>query len=220
MSTQVISHHPGELALLHYSSGNLALDEALCLSVHLEHCPQCQAHYRKLMALADVNWQGLPEASVDDSLKVKVLERIKRASSEPSEALARVSSSVPHALRKWVPDELDQLAWRAVTKTLSVCELTKSSEGRKVALVKVAAGGKMPHHSHSGNEVTVVLQGSFSDEDGRYMEGDYIVRKGDDKHTPIASKEQPCICLTLLDGPIQLTGFFSKLLNPLLKLQY
>ena len=39
----------------------------------------------------------------------------------------------------------------------------------ELALHKIDAGGKVPDHDYRGQEITVVLKGSFSDEDGVYQ---------------------------------------------------
>ena len=43
-----------------------------------------------------------------------------------------------------------------------------------MALHKICAGGKTPKHDHEGLEYTVVLKGSFSDENAVYREGDFL----------------------------------------------
>jgi len=43
-----------------------------------------------------------------------------------------------------------------------------------MALHRIKAGGKAPEHDHKGTEITVVLTGSFSDEDDIYQPGDFI----------------------------------------------
>lgn len=60
----------------------------------------------------------------------------------------------------------------------------------------------MPHHSHTGDQITVVLEGSFSDEDRIYRKGDFILRDSRDRHKPIVSPKCECICLMVLAGPI------------------
>ena len=87
-------------------------------------------------------------------------------------------------------------------------------------LLKIRPGGSASTHTHLGDEYTVILEGSFSDEKGVYRRGDFVVKDSSDQHTPVATKDQECICLAVTEGPVQLTGFFSRLLNPLLRRGY
>ena len=85
----------------------------------------------------------------------------------------------------------------------------------ELALHKIDAGGKVPDHDHRGQEITVVLKGSFSDEDGVYQPGDFLVREPGESHRPMAAQNDDCICLSVLEAPIKLKGLKS-LLNPFL----
>ena len=57
----------------------------------------------------------------------------------------------------------------------SVTGFSYSSRGRalRACSTQNQGRGKVPAHDHKGLEVTVVLQGSFSDGDGIYREGDF-----------------------------------------------
>ena len=73
-------------------------------------------------------------------------------------------------------------------------------------------------HGHAGSEITVVLQGSFSDQDGRYAQGDFLVRGPGDEHRPVAAADSDCLCLAVLDAPIRLGGLLGRLANPFLRI--
>jgi putative transcriptional regulator len=89
-----------------------------------------------------------------------------------------------------------------------------------VELLKIKPGGAAHTHTHLGDEYTVILEGAFSDESGLYARGDFLLRDHKDRHTPVATRDRECICLAVTEGPIQFTGFFSRLLNPLLRRDY
>ena len=71
-----------------------------------------------------------------------------------------------------------------------------------------------------GDEYTVILEGSFSDEAGLYHKGDFLLRDASHEHTPVATLDKYCICLAVTEAPIQLTGFFGRLLNPFIRRSY
>lgn len=82
----------------------------------------------------------------------------------------------------------------------------------------IRAGGKVLAHGHAGSEITVVLHGSFSDQDGRYAQGDFLVRGPGDEHRPVAAADSDCLCLAVLDAPIRLGGLLGRLANPFLRI--
>ena len=79
----------------------------------------------------------------------------------------------------------------------------------------IKGGGRAPEHNHRGDEITLALTGSFSDEDGIYHPGDFIVRKAGEIHRPFAAQHRECICLSVLEAPIQLTGV-KRIFSPFL----
>ena len=75
-------------------------------------------------------------------------------------------------------------------------------------------GAKSPDHSHHGREITLVLDGRFSDELGDYKAADFILRDREHQHQP--QSDGGCLCFSLLDKPIKLTGRIARLYNPIL----
>lgn len=108
--------------------------------------------------------------------------------------------------------------WEKINRSLSIGRIKIDDPDREVALHRLQAGGKVGNHDHKGREFTVVLTGSFSDQDGLYLPGDFLVREPGQAHHPIASKDGSCVCLSVLEAPIKFTGL-SRLLNPFLRLK-
>lgn len=215
-------HHPTDDQLIEFTAGTLPMSRSLCISAHLEFCPACRQRMATMQQLGSLQLETLKPQKISTDLKSQVLQAIRKPAPDiqPETAVKSSVHRIPKCLNKWVPENFDNLDWSAITPSVSITELTTEGSGAKAALVKVKAGGKMAHHSHTGDEVTVILQGSYSDEDGCYTAGDFIFRDSDHKHKPIAAKDQDCICLIALDGPVQLTGWLSRLLNPLLRFNH
>lgn len=214
-------YHPDTLIITAFAAGTIDSAEGLCIASHVQQCADCRHQIKQLETVGETFFMQPSALSVTKGAKENALKAIRQAKQVKSmRKTPRTSSSVPRVLSKWIPNGYDELDWQTITREISTFDLTKNKKGPKVSLLKVKAGARMPHHRHSGKEITVILQGSFSDEDGIYSEGDYLVRETHENHSPIASKDKDCICLTLLDGPIELTGFFSKLLNPILRLKH
>jgi len=122
-------------------------------------------------------------------------------------------SALPEMIQNLIPT--DEPNWRFLSPSLRAAAIPVGEDSCELALHKIKAGGSTPTHDHKGREVVVVLKGSFSDEDGIYSEGDFIVHHPGEVHRPQASQNEECICLSVLEAPLRLTGTFHRFLNPL-----
>lgn len=219
----MIRYHPSADRLTAFSAGSLPLSQALCIRVHLEHCRQCQREVERMNQIGSQLLTHLPPAPVSDSLKARVLARID-AGETPQETEVQITpvadnnSGLPSCLQLWIPDGFDKLGWKRLSPSIQAVKLCNDVDGSKVELLKIKRGGRVAPHNHTGEEITLVLEGSFSDSQGVYGKGDIIYRNRDDKHhRPIASQDADCICLTAVEAPIQFTGFFGRLFNPFIR---
>jgi putative transcriptional regulator len=156
---------------------------------------------------------------VSDGLFDRIIENLDSLVEEdPSDGVLHhcsdaISTELPEFVQRFLPDE--ELDWRRLSPSLKVAPISVGEEVYELALHRIDAGGKAPEHDHLGKEITVVLTGSFSDEDGVYQAGDFLVRHPGDTHRPFAARNQECICLSVLEAPIRLTGI-KRVLNPFL----
>ena len=72
----------------------------------------------------------------------------------------------------------------------------------------------MPDHGHGGAELTLVLEGAYSDETGAYRRGDMQDVDETIEHTPVADTETGCICLIASEQPARFKGLVGRLLQP------
>lgn len=214
-------HHPKDELLVSYSAGSLPLSQALCISAHLEHCHSCSQKLQRLHTIGSTLLQNLKPAPSTPDLKARLLDRLDSLVDDESEPRTYSGdTSVPRCLHQFIDRNYAQLAWKRVSSHIHSVELCRDSNGARVELLKIRPGGSASTHTHLGDEYTVILEGSFSDEKGVYHRGDFMMRDRNDQHTPVATKDQECICLAVTEGPIQFTGFFSRMLNPLVRRSY
>lgn len=216
----LVSKHPNGELLMDYASG--ALTPALCLSVsaHLHFCETCRDRNSELTAIGG----DLLAATTPVDLSFDALESVLAKLDQGDD---KVVVHRPEATQKLPEDEaklpgfiLDLLPetgakWKMLSPALRISRIPIGEQRYELALHKIKAGGKVPAHDHKGLEVTVVLQGSFSDGDGIYHEGDFLVREPGEQHRPTASQNDSCICLSVSEAPIRLTGAVKRLMNPL-----
>ena len=213
-------HHPEDELLASYSAGSLFLSEALCISAHVEQCTTCLQKVQAMNQLGSELMQQLKPTTVSDQLKSKLLNSLDDLVEEESAKSTRVDPTIPRSLHQFIETDYQNLKWKRVSFDIQSCELTRDSNGAKVELLKIRPGGSASTHTHIGNEFTVILEGSFSDEEGLYRQGDFIHRDSRHSHTPVASLDRECICLAVTEGPVQFSGLFGRFINPILRRSY
>ncbi|MDG1662752.1 MAG: ChrR family anti-sigma-E factor [Pseudomonadales bacterium] len=238
--------HPDIHWLIDYAAGTLPLSHALCVAAHTEYCSSCQSKVRELSAIGgslmssetDTNhaveagaseelnggesealnnlWAAIEQAEVaqSDTEVTNPAEQANHASTPQSETTA----ALPACVKKLVPSTMEQLNWKKLGRHLSVSHLASGDTQREVALHRIQPGRGVANHDHKGEEVTVVLRGSFSDQKGIYLPGDFLVMQAGHSHQPVASGDMECICLSVVDAPIKFTGPINRLINPFLKI--
>jgi len=223
------TYHPSTDLITEYTSGSLALSHSLCVATHIEQCSICRQKMSELNQIGGLYFEEqLPTAATGehlDHLKSSVFDLLDSLVSKKDKDQSKgfqpsvnhkTTYAIPKSLRQFVDESYDKLSWRNVTPSFKIATLCMEN-GAEVTLTRIKAGGRVAHHKHSGNEITLVLEGSFSDESGIYKKGDFILRDSKDAHKPVVTKDAECICLTVLEGPVQFTGWFTRWLNPLLR---
>ena len=206
-----IKHHLTDELLMGYSAGTLPEAFSLVVATHISMCDECRARLAEYDAVGgQVIMSGDPAMLAEDSLQA-TLDLI--ANSDPTEevpARSPVRDAVfPAPLQDYVAGDIDAVKWRRIGGGVSQMILS-TSESASVRLLKIPGGTAMPDHGHHGTELTLVLQGAFSDEDDRFDAGDVEVANEDVSHTPIAVPGQDCICLAATDGPLRFRGIIPR----------
>lgn len=209
-------YHPDARFLTDYAAGALPEEQALCVAAHLHYCAVCRTRVGELTELgAELFTQEAPLASSaehDDQAFARLLSRIP-AQAPPLTPLP--ATQLPRPLHKLARGDIESLRWRRIGRGFRYSRLKVGSATRETSLLHIRAGSSVPHHRHAGDEITVVLQGSFSDQDDKYGVGDFVVRTPGEQHRPVASQDEDCLCLTALDRPIVMSNLFYRLLAPL-----
>lgn len=239
----MITNHPTPEMLSDYTAGALRLSHALCVATHLDHCHSCRQAVSRLEALGAHYFTSSTDRGNNsealDAIKASLFKQLAQTDEQDNnvgmtDVLAMKPDTrqkplqkstgtknklyrVPRSLGQFIDTDYEHLDWTPISPSIKLAVLCRDKDGSQIALTRVKAGGKMPHHSHTGDEITVVLEGAFSDEQGLYKKGDMVCRGASHKHTPLVTNDAECICLAVLDSPIQFTGFFTRLLNPFVR---
>jgi len=216
----MIKFHPDLDLMTEYCAGSLPLAQSTCLSVHIGFCGRCQ---RVVCQLSDVGaslfeqWEPVP---VSDVLLQGVLARLDDEPPLQYAAAAPVESgSAPAILQRLMKGDFSDLVWKSIGRTLRISYLKTGDPKFELALYHIKAGGRIPEHGHRGSEMTLVLDGGFSDAKGSYHKGDFVYRSEGDIHAPTAFQSEDCICIAVVDAPLKFTNWKFRWMNPFLKLR-
>ncbi len=222
--------HPSDNTLLEYSSGSLDWALSICVAAHMQFCPQCKT---KVVQFNSIGGNALVECEpvkVESASFDMLMKRINNDSSAEGVKVETSSNtqqgaddfderikSLPKVVQKLIPKD-KPLKWSFVSPSLRSAQLETGQDHYEVCFHKIKRGGRVVEHDHRGMEVTLVLEGSFSDSEGNYKPGDYIVKHPGETHRPIAAQDQDCLCLSIMEAPVKVAGLMGKVVNPFLKI--
>lgn len=206
---------PDEL-LLDYAAGVLPEGPALAVALHVALDPEARRAVRRLRGLGGAMLESEAGTEMGEAALEAALARLDDV---PVEPLPVAPGARPGF--DWAPTPLRPYLggrqWKRALGGFEEIRLDLHGDSHRVALLKLEPGHGLPMHCHTGHEYTVVLQGGYTDSTGNYAVGDFAVGPGPVAHEPIADPGEPCIALIVLAEPIVLTGFWARLLNPLLR---
>lgn len=237
----MIKHHPDENTLSEYCAGSIDWAVGIAVAAHLHHCPKCRTQVQNMSQVGGALLREAKAEKPSEALFAQTLAKVRALSeaedreklehTQKCETTARALSDTQSLetltrdpLLRDLPPVVEKLAvrnrlsWKKVSPSLKLAKLKTGQDLYEVAFHRICAGGKVVEHDHRGIEMTMVLKGSFSDEDGVYSEGDFIVRQIGDVHKPIAAQNQDCLCLTVSEAPVAVTGLLGKVINPFLSI--
>lgn len=202
--------------LARYVAGSLPAPARVLVESHMEMRPGSRAFVADLERLAGDTLASLPPSDMSD--RDAALARVFASSPDavrPEPASGpRHMPGMPSALRDFVGFDIDSVPWRTKLPGFREYDLGEV-DGCHASMFWLRPGRRVPTHTHHGCEITLVLQGAFSDGVGRYGPGDISVADEDVDHRPVAERDAPCIGFAVTDAPLRLTGSFRQLIGDL-----
>lgn len=209
-----ITHHISEELLAAYAAGNLGQAFSVAVAAHVSLCLECRARLAAHEHAGGAVLESVATQSVGGDLKAAVMAALDAPVAEPAPQPARAGiypGAVMAALKGRPPK------WRALGAGIRQCILSEGSDG-SLRLLYIPPGQAVPDHGHGGLEMTLVLQGSFHDETGRFGVGDIEIAAEELQHTPIAGQGMACICLAATDAPLRFRSWLPRLLQPVFRI--
>lgn len=212
-----IKHHLTDDLLMAYAAGTLPEAFDLMVATHLSLCNQCRAQAESFDAVGGYVLEEQDETvAMNDKALAETMALI--ANGAPIAKPRRPGCSVlPSPLQDYVGGDVNDIRWRPIGMGVKQAILTTSGEAT-ARLLFIPAGTAVPDHSHNGVELTMVLQGAFSDEVDRFTRGDVEIADEDLHHTPTADISGDCVCLAVTDAPLKFNKLMPRLFQPFLKI--
>ena len=204
--------------LIAHAAGKLAEPVSLLVATHLALVPDSRRRYERYEAVGGMLLDEAEPVALHDGALAHALARLEREPREPEHRrVVRKPGLWPAPLRHYLPDNIDHLRWRGYGGAFEA-DLQVGNADYRTRLIRVRGGKAVPQHTHEGSELTLVLEGAFRDETGRFARGDIEIADDSVDHQPVAEEGCDCICLAVTDAPLRLTGPFGRLLNPFIRI--
>ncbi len=225
----MIKHHPSFELLQLFVKGELPASLSAGIAIHADMCPVCQAQIAQLteqVAEADFEFEEnfLDRFIVDgnEDLNEPPITDFEQMIADITESTDIAATEVKaekfvtfNDIKYNLPSSLNHMD---LGKPTSIGKLSRSriqlnEDEIHTSLLHIEPGGGVPQHTHKGFELTLLLDGSFEDENGEYVKGDFIMLSGDHQHQPISSNG--CLCYTVANDALHFTQGINKLFNPI-----
>jgi putative transcriptional regulator len=223
----MIKHHPKFELIQSFVKGDLPASLSAGIAIHADMCMVCQQKIAELT-------EQIAEINFDESfLESGILDENKTSVNEPAlnfdDMIASITAS--SEIEQQPEKSVKQINFKNIAYTLptalnnmplgNTAHIGKLTRTRvqldeneiHTSLLHIQPGGGVPEHTHKGFELTVLLAGSFHDNDGEYVKGDFIMLDASHQHHPIST--DGCLCYTVANDALHFTKGINKLLNPI-----
>lgn len=210
-----IRHHLSDALLTAYAAGTLPEAFSLVVATHLSLCDECWAAAAAHDAVGGALLsQVAPVRLAENSLNA-VMARLDRGT--PIRRSPLGDSATPEPLADYIGGTLNIVKWQSLGMGVrqSILPTDRLASAR---LLYIPAGQAVPDHGHRGMELTLVLQGAFTDATDRFGPGDLEIATEDLQHTPVAEPGEACICLAATDAPLRFNSLIPRLAQPFFRI--
>ncbi len=201
--------------LLDYATGALSLPLEVLVETHLAMNEDSAKTMNMLMKLGGVLLEDSDPVSLSEGALENVLKAIEDDEENPALDTRRIDTSdgfLPRPIADYIPDA-GHSSWKRVGIGLFECDVVFGGDQGRAKFYRIAPGTAVPSHTHTGTEVTLVLEGGFTDETGSYGPGDIAVQEEGCEHKPVADNDGECLVFAINQGDIRLTGPIGRVLN-------
>jgi putative transcriptional regulator len=200
--------------IAHYVAGTLPPPMRALVGSHIELKESGRRLAAGFEALAGSELETIaPESVTDRDAKLKAIFASNVPAQGRTAARPQASCRIfPRSLVGFTGYTAENIPWRTKLPGLKEVRFAET-DGFQATLYWIRAGRAMPHHTHGGSEVTLVLDGGFSDGLGHYLRGDVAAADETVDHRPVADDDGPCICFAVTTAELKMTGSLRQLFS-------
>ena len=221
----MIKFHPAPELLEQFVTGILAPAESLMVSAHCDMCEQCRCQVELMtseFATDELELESVAE-SYDPQFDLMLANITQQPAAEKkvTSALETVKTSktieldgrtfeLPKTLHRLIEKKGN---WSSLVGKLCQAPVDLGYDG-VANFIYMEKGGTVPEHTHRGTELTLVLNGEFSDGVNHYDTGDFIYMDTENTHATVSEAAEGCLVFSIVDQPLHFTSGIARLLNP------
>ena len=215
------NHHPQPETLISYVAGTLPNAISCVVACHLSLCRDCSDHARRLGIVGGLMLKKLDTAPADKAFTERadahwsvhgLPSRDPRQNPAPQTEDPVLPKPLAHHLGMGGAD----IPWKTVVKGVRQYWVKLPKGSGQIRLLRLAPGKLLLEHTHTGMELTLVLQGIYGDHTGDYVRGDVIEWMEGTLHQPRASGAEECICVIASENTPRFSRLAARLLRPIM----
>jgi putative transcriptional regulator len=124
--------------------------------------------------------------------------------------------TLPAPLARYLGMGIGDVPWKTVVKGVRQHWIRLPEGSGQMRLLRLKPGKVLLEHTHTGMELTMVLQGVYGDHTGDYQRGDVIEWTEGTDHQPRAGGTEECICLIANEHTPYFHRLIARLLRPIM----
>ena len=213
----MINYHPTDKQLQQFAEGNISPALALVISAHCDVCSQCQEKVDDInIELSSVIENVRAHDCVDPAFEKMLADIMHLPVIDTKPVVApRIELDgrffdVPRPLQRFVKNTGN---WSRLLGKVWQAPVDLGDAGM-ANFIYMEKGGRVPEHTHKGTELTLVVDGEFSDGLADYDSGDFIIMDNEHIHSPHSNAVEGCLVFSIVDKPLHFTSGIARLLNP------
>ncbi|WP_349364440.1 MAG: ChrR family anti-sigma-E factor [Roseitalea porphyridii] len=196
-----------------YVAGSLPRPLHVLMDAHLELSPANRPIVAGLEGVAGDALEQLDPMELGDRDGALSAIFASRTSAETDPV--KRCGTMPRALADFVGHSVDDIPWKTKMPGFREYDM-EDVDGCHVSMFWIKPGRTVPSHTHEGMELSLIIDGAFRDERGRFGRGDISIADPSVDHRPVAEKDVPCIGFAVTDAPLRLTGSLRQRLSDIL----
>ena len=214
------THHPLPETLLSYVAGTLPNSISCVVACHAVLCPECAEQIRWLEMIGGVMLRHVEPEPADPSSVEHLAAEMTAAELPPPldhEPMRPAGDPVlPAPLTRYLGKGMDDIPWKTVVKGVRQHWIRLPEGSGQMRLLRLRPGKVLLEHTHTGMELTMVLQGVYGDHTGDYLRGDVIEWTEGTDHQPRAGGTEECVCLIANENTPYFHRMIARLLRPIM----